>query len=244
MGKFTLLASAAIALIATSPAANAQSTGGPVSLQEAIAVAMQSNPEIIQAQMNKEAIEFERRQAQGLYQPRVDLEASAGVRATYNVVGTFLDDVRSAIERDGHTLAFHSFDHSDDGDQLHRCREVDYRLKGYRLPRSRGTPETTDENLAFHNFEWLASGRVPLGTDLPVLRDRLVRLPVTLDDFPLYTGRQAYDEWESALLGQVERAIDYLEQSFKIGREIQDPRMVQFVSANLERLRDGGTGKP
>jgi hypothetical protein len=133
-------------------------------------------------------------------------EASAGVRATYNVVGTFLDDVRSAIERDGHALAFHSFDHSDDGDQLHRCREVDYRLKGYRLPRSRGTPETTDENLAFHNFEWLASARIPLGTELPVLRDRLVRLPVTLDDFALYTGVQTYDQWEGALLDHVEQA--------------------------------------
>jgi hypothetical protein len=133
-------------------------------------------------------------------------EASAGVRATYNVVGAFLDDVRGAIERDGHALAFHSFDHSDDGNQLHRCREVDYRLKGYRLPRSRTTSETTDENLAFHNFEWLASGRVPLGTESPVLRDRLVRLPVTLDDFPLYTRRQTYDEWESALLEQVVRS--------------------------------------
>ena len=132
-------------------------------------------------------------------------EASAGVRATYNVAGTLLNEVRSPIESGGHALAFHSFDHSDEADQLHRCREMDYRLKGYRLPRSRPTRETTDENLAFHNFEWLASSGSSLQTGSPMLRNRLVRLPVTLDDFDLYTGRQTYDEWESALLDHVER---------------------------------------
>jgi adhesin transport system outer membrane protein len=84
MRKFSLLATAALLLAGTSPAAQAQAQQGAISLQEAISVAMQSNPEIIQAQMNKEAIEFERRQAQGLYQPRVDLEASAGVRRLEN----------------------------------------------------------------------------------------------------------------------------------------------------------------
>ena len=133
-------------------------------------------------------------------------EALAGVRATYNVVSTLLEDVRSAVEPHGHALAFHSFDHSDDGDQLHRCREVDYRLKGYRLPQSRRTPETTDTNLAFHNFEWLASSPPALEAETPVLQGRLVRLPVTLDDFDLYTGRQSYDEWEGELLDHVERA--------------------------------------
>ncbi|MFN6936779.1 MAG: TolC family protein, partial [Tsuneonella sp.] len=45
---------------------------------------MKANPEIIQAQMNTEAIQAERRQAQGLYSPRVDLEASAGIRRLEN----------------------------------------------------------------------------------------------------------------------------------------------------------------
>jgi adhesin transport system outer membrane protein len=82
MRKFTLLATAALLFAGTSSAAQAQE--GAISLQEAISVAVQSNPEIIQAQMNKEAIEFERKQAQGLYLPRVDLEASAGVRRLEN----------------------------------------------------------------------------------------------------------------------------------------------------------------
>ena len=116
------------------------------------------------------------------------VEASAGVRVTYNVVGQILPEVREQIESGGHALAFHSFDHRRDGDQLRRCREVDYRLKGYRLPRSEPTPETTDEQLAFHNFEWLASSAHSLGLESPQLQNRVVRLPVALDDFPLYTG--------------------------------------------------------
>ena len=30
-------------------------------------------------------------------------------------------------------------------------------------------------------------------------------MPVTLDDFPLYTGAMTYDAWEAELLDQVER---------------------------------------
>ena len=51
-----------------------------ISLNEAVAVAVESNPEIGQAIENREAIEFELRQARGLYLPSVDLEASSGVR--------------------------------------------------------------------------------------------------------------------------------------------------------------------
>jgi adhesin transport system outer membrane protein len=51
---------------------------------EAINVAVKSNPQVGQAQYNKEAIEFERKQAQGLYAPRVDVEGSAGIRRLDN----------------------------------------------------------------------------------------------------------------------------------------------------------------
>ncbi len=55
-----------------------------LSLKEAMAVALESNPEIGQAVENREAIEFELRQARGLYLPSVDLEASVGVRRLDN----------------------------------------------------------------------------------------------------------------------------------------------------------------
>jgi len=131
-------------------------------------------------------------------------EADARVSVTYNVVGEILTEVREQIESAGHAVAFHSFDHGE-GSQLQRCRELDYRLKGYRPPRSVLTEDTRDEHLAFHNFEWLASGVESLGTEMPEMRNRLVRLPVTLDDFPLYTGAQRYEDWERDLLNHVER---------------------------------------
>jgi adhesin transport system outer membrane protein len=51
-----------------------------MSLKEAVAVTVESNPQIGQASQNREAIEFELRQARGLYLPSIDLDASAGAR--------------------------------------------------------------------------------------------------------------------------------------------------------------------
>lgn len=85
MYKKTLATAAAILLAGSAPAVMAQSAPAEtVTMQEAIEIAMQSNPEILQAQYNKEAIEFERRQAQGLFLPRVNIEASAGIRRLEN----------------------------------------------------------------------------------------------------------------------------------------------------------------
>lgn len=53
-------------------------------LREAVQIAMESNPEIGQAVQNHDATGFELRQALGLYSPRVDLEASAGVQLLDN----------------------------------------------------------------------------------------------------------------------------------------------------------------
>lgn len=79
----TKLALATFLLTSAAGSAMAQDQA-PITLKQAIEVAVASNPEIIQAQMNKEAIEFERKQAEGLYAPRVDIEASAGVRRLEN----------------------------------------------------------------------------------------------------------------------------------------------------------------
>lgn len=56
----------------------------PVTMQNAMAVAVDTNPQIHQAEMNKQAIEFEMEQAQGLYLPRITMELSAGVRRLEN----------------------------------------------------------------------------------------------------------------------------------------------------------------
>lgn len=66
-------------------------------LKSAIAAALDSHPEINQAIENKQAIEFEREQAQGLYLPRVSVEGSAGVRRLENAT-------RRALNLDNETL--------------------------------------------------------------------------------------------------------------------------------------------
>ena len=80
-GVATLLASTSAAVFAQSaPSA----PGQLVTMEEAIATAVHSNPQIAQAQYNTEAIQFERKQAQGLFAPRVDIEGFAGVRRLEN----------------------------------------------------------------------------------------------------------------------------------------------------------------
>jgi adhesin transport system outer membrane protein len=55
-----------------------------IELKDAVQIAVDSNPQVNQAIQDKQAIEFERKQAQGLYLPRLDLEASGGVERLSN----------------------------------------------------------------------------------------------------------------------------------------------------------------
>ena len=144
----------------------------------------------------------------------IAIERQLGVKATYAVVGTLVPELRGRIEQDGHCLAFHSYNHrigpsngavpTEGGDQLGRCRTVDYRLKGYRTPQSRITAELTDENLCFYNFEWLASSAHSFGFAEPRLENRIVKIPIQFDDFPMYRDGLAYDAWETAALATIE----------------------------------------
>jgi hypothetical protein len=104
---------------------------------------------------------------------------------------------------EGHALGFHSFDHRLGRDQLQRCREVDYRIKGYRPPHSRITAELRDRNLLFHNFEWLASSEWSLRITSPAMHAGLVRLPIALDDFLLHQSRLRYEDWERLTLQHI-----------------------------------------
>ena len=113
------------------------------------------------------------------------------MRATYHVVGILLNEVRSRIEEAGHCLAFHSYDHKLDDTstqylyQLSRCRQIEYRLMGYRAPQSRLTPELIPRVLRKHNYEWLASSASSLRLKDPTLKDRLVWIPILFADFNL-----------------------------------------------------------
>jgi hypothetical protein len=139
----------------------------------------------------------------------LDAERAAGVVATYDLVGTLFGEERARIEAGGHALAFHSYDHVVDeqggGDQLRRCREVDYRIKGYRPPRSLATEDTATENLLFHNFEWLATSRYTLRCELPRMRRRLVEIPIAFDDFELHQPGWTWEAWERRAFDEIAR---------------------------------------
>lgn len=160
------------------------------------------------------------------------VEAEFGIKATYNVLGSILPEVRQKIEAPGHGLGFHSYDHQIAGaenkatqlwrklttrqgsngfvtrskvDQLAECRNIDYRIKGYRPPQSVITPALSDSNLLFHNFEWLASSSYSLKVSVPVMRNRIVRLPILFDDFDMYHRGLAYEAWEDMAIAKIEQ---------------------------------------
>jgi hypothetical protein len=130
----------------------------------------------------------------------LEIENRRGVRGTYNVVGCLMNEVRSDIERGGHEVAFHSHDHTEHQNQLGLCRRVDYRIKAYRPPNSRVTRELTDEYLAYHSFEWLASSPGSIGTQEPAMRAGIARIPIRFDDFPLYKAGTSFEAWEAEVL--------------------------------------------
>jgi hypothetical protein len=132
------------------------------------------------------------------------IEKELDVEATYNVLGCFMNEVRTRIAQDGHCVAFHSYDHKINKDQLSDCRQADYRLKGYRPPQSKITAELTDANLCFHNFEWLASSSHSLGISSPVMENRMVKIPIRFDDFDLYKRRLTYEKWSQSAMDIIE----------------------------------------
>jgi len=191
------------------------------------------------------------------------VEAEAGCPVTYNVLGLLFADLREQIEDGGHALAFHSYDHQVDRpprliDRLHRlvdrrsvappgvfprnsrqlwkCRELDYRVKGYRPPQSRIGPDLADANLCFHNFEWLASGAPSFGFEQPRLVNALVKIPILADDFDLYRRRLPYERWE-------DRVVEILERQ-EVGAICLHDCYAPFWSAGyprlLERLQELG----
>src|SRR5262249_49876973 len=74
-----------------------------------------------------------------------------------------------------------------------------------RPPQSKLTAELSDANLLFHNFEWLASSKYSLGITAPVLANRLVKIPIGFDDFPLYKEDLSYEAWLKRALDSINK---------------------------------------
>ncbi|MEO8601769.1 MAG: hypothetical protein ABI629_04240 [bacterium] len=154
------------------------------------------------------ALEAER-DAPGHLAAMLAIERAAGVRTTYAVVGNLLNEIRPSLAADAHCVAFHSYDHAPPGadgkapPQLRACRSVDYRLKGYRVPRSRLTEELTEAQLCTYNFEWLAIAAKWLVSNEPRLSGGIVKIPIAFDDYRLHTATRTYDEWRRQALATV-----------------------------------------
>jgi len=146
-----------------------------------------------------------REPSKGFLAQMLETESQVGVRATYNVVGRLLPEVRAPIAQGGHSIAFHSYDHDLSTRQLARCRTVDLRIAGYRPPQSRRTVEVRERNLCRHSFQWLATAQSVCGTPVPTLRRRVVTIPILLDDYPLHLGLMTYREWEARVFAAIEQ---------------------------------------
>ena len=90
-------------------------------------------------------------------------------------------------------------------DQPTLCRHVDSRIRGYRPPQSNITYELNDFNLALRNYRWLASSESSLGLRMPEVENRIAKLPIALDDFPLHTRQLTYPAWKRRVLALAER---------------------------------------
>lgn len=71
-------------LLAMVASLSIMSSAQALTLEDAIRIAVKSNPEILQSLENREAVEFELQQARGAFMPTLDLESNAGVRKLDN----------------------------------------------------------------------------------------------------------------------------------------------------------------
>lgn len=133
------------------------------------------------------------------------IEKEMTVKATYNVVGCIFNEVRIRIEREGHCMAFHSYDHNLNVEQLQKCRQIDNHVRGYRPPQSVITTELSDDSLRFYNFEWLASSANSLGINYPKMQNGIVKIPISFDDFDLYRRTVKYEDWERSAIESIKR---------------------------------------
>jgi len=172
------------------------------------------------------------------------VEQAADVRATYCIVGSLLDEIRPLVEKDGHALGFHSYEHrlpdehaDADLEELVRCRGVDDSIRGYRPPQSKIGPGLEDRHLLRYDFEWFASSRSSLGRDDPDLENGIVKIPIHIDDFDLHRGRLGYEAWEQKVLSAA-RDREFV----AIGlHDCYADHWIDHYPGLLEKLRELGT---
>jgi len=113
---------------------------------------------------------------------------------------------------------------------------VDYRLKGYRPLQSTIPAGLVDRALVRYNFEWIAAPSAALGSDRPQAENRVVKIPIHIDDVALHRGELAHDRWEERLFSLVDR-LDLV----VIGlHDCYGPAWLDRYDTLLERLGESG----
>jgi peptidoglycan/xylan/chitin deacetylase (PgdA/CDA1 family) len=154
----------------------------------------------------------------------LDSQARHGLRATYNLVGTFAQEIPDLVERiveDGHEVASHGgshrviseLSHSHVRDEIEGAEERiasvrKVRVRGFRSPRSRWSTSLLDL-LAQKQYLWNAEAdpapypyRVPRSHS-----SRLVRIPVAVDDWDYVRHGASPSKVTKLWKGEVERAL-------------------------------------
>jgi peptidoglycan/xylan/chitin deacetylase (PgdA/CDA1 family) len=139
------------------------------------------------------------------------IEKRHDVRATYNIAGKLIaeqPDMIDWIARDGHEVAFHSYDHRRDWsarhycEQIDSCRDLSEAIRGYRSPRSEiDLPAVT--HLWDRGFLWNAEG--DSRSEPYFIHRGLVRLPITTDDWPLHRGVLSQESFASQFTALLDR---------------------------------------
>ncbi|OGZ03095.1 MAG: hypothetical protein A2390_02635, partial [Candidatus Liptonbacteria bacterium RIFOXYB1_FULL_36_10] len=133
----------------------------------------------------------------------IELEKKYRVAATYNVVGKIFkeqSDLIQMIREAGQEVAFHSYNHQSDWNsnyyvsEVKACREAADWPVGYRSPRSRFDNSTLSQ-LFERGFLWSAESDI--AKEPYFIYKGLVRMPIALDDWPIYMGKLNIDKWLS-----------------------------------------------
>lgn len=167
------------------------------------------------------------------------LENKFNIKATYHLLGCLFNELHESIQRNGHSIGFHSYDHNINLPQLSKCRQTDKNVKGYRPPQSYITPELNTANLLFHGFEWLASSAGSLGIRYPEMRSGIVTIPILFDDYGLYTRKMKYKEWEDMAI-RVFKDNDFV--SFSL-HDCYAHHWLPYIPRFLTRIAELGTFK-
>ena len=145
----------------------------------------------------------------------IKIERKHGISTTYNIVGQLFKDqpdIIDEINRSGHEVAFHSYHHQNDWnpkyyhDEIKLCRELTSLPMDYRSPRSQWD-RSTIEALQKYKFIWTAED--DKNSEPYFIKNNLIRLPVSQDDWSLYNGKVTFKNWREEFLSGIKKKNYY-----------------------------------